>query len=101
MQTILLEYVKLIIITFFFFFRGLQVFCFCSGKEKPFEQGKKLERRFVGLLSEKMRRLKVVLATHRRACFLPALHTTVLPSAGSAASLASKSLKMAKYAAVL
>ncbi|KQK74086.1 hypothetical protein AAES_160588 [Amazona aestiva] len=27
--------------------RGLQLVCFCSGKEKPFEQGKKLESWFL------------------------------------------------------
>lgn len=48
---------------------------------------------FVTLSSERMRRLEVVLATCRRGGFLPILHTTVLPLAGTAASLVSRSLK--------
>lgn len=43
--------------------RELQLVGFCSGKEKAFEQGKKLESRFV-VPSERVR-LKVVLGTYR------------------------------------
>lgn len=42
----------------------LQLVGFCSGKEKAFEQGKKLKSRFVALPSERVR-LKVVLGTCR------------------------------------
>lgn len=44
--------------------RELQLVGFCSGKEKAFEQGKKLKSRFVALPSERVR-LKVVLGTCR------------------------------------
>lgn len=73
-------------------YRELQLVGFCSGREKPFEQGKKLKSRFLVLPSERVR-LKVVVATYRRDSCLPALHTTVLPLAENTASLASRSLR--------
>lgn len=72
-------------------YRELQLVGICSGREKAFEQGRKLKSRFI-LPSERVR-LKLVLATCRRDCFLPALHTTVLPLAETTASLAARSLR--------
>lgn len=76
-------------------YRELLLVGICSGREKVFEQGKKLKSRFVVLPSERMR-LKAALATCRRGCFLPAWHTTVLPLAETTASLASRSLRNSK-----